>query len=180
MRPIPIPDHLVGPEGIRRTLTAPDGDLTNEEVHPVDVVLTAPRQWKTMQQAGPTYSLVIALEPEERKALAAGGYIMLTLHGACPPMNMQAVAAEVVERPESPIDRAISDGFAEFFGGRAQRRSDIFDAAQPTTPEQAVQYQRVEFAPIQQWEDGHVGIEIKGGRQCVPVCPQPWPHHTAP
>lgn len=38
MRPVPIPDACVGPGCRRYVIAPPDGDLTNDEIRPVEVV----------------------------------------------------------------------------------------------------------------------------------------------
>lgn len=38
MRPIPIPDELVGPGTKRLVIAPPDGDLTNDKIRPVEAL----------------------------------------------------------------------------------------------------------------------------------------------
>jgi len=43
MRPIPIPAELVWSGAERKVIAAPDGDLTNDEIAPVEALLDQPR-----------------------------------------------------------------------------------------------------------------------------------------
>jgi len=40
MRPVPIPDELVPPWGERKVISPPDGDLLNEEIAPVEAIVS--------------------------------------------------------------------------------------------------------------------------------------------
>lgn len=76
MRPAPIPDEAIW-EGARRVVfTAPDGDLTNPDIAPVEVLT---------DQVGDTgqcrVNVRCVLEEGDLDKLAAGGTVWLSIHG---------------------------------------------------------------------------------------------------
>ena len=63
MRPIPIPDDLIPEGGKRFVISAPDGDLTNDQIRPVEAVAAIDDQ-------GVRLSMLVALEPGDLERLA--------------------------------------------------------------------------------------------------------------
>jgi hypothetical protein len=58
MRPVPIPDPHVPPLARRVVVAAPDGDLTNDHIRPVEANLER-------TESGPQYRILIELEHED-------------------------------------------------------------------------------------------------------------------
>lgn len=82
MRPVIIPDELVQPGTVRRIIAAPDGDLTHDEIRPVESLISR----------GPDdvarLSMMLELEDGELDRLAAGGKIWLTMLGGVAPFDI--------------------------------------------------------------------------------------------
>jgi hypothetical protein len=82
MRPVMIPDELVQPGTVRRIIAAPDGDLTNDEIRPVESLIS--RGPSNVAQL----SMMLELEDGELEHLQSGGKIWLTMLGAVSPFDV--------------------------------------------------------------------------------------------
>lgn len=88
MRPIPIEDAWVPPGCVRRVLSAPNGDLNDPDVAPLEVVVD-------VDGGSVGLSSFWLLTDEERESIAAGGVVVLTVVGpAHPPVALGATTAE--------------------------------------------------------------------------------------
>lgn len=76
MRPTPIPDDAVWEGGRRVVFSAPDGDLLNPTIAPVEAII---------DRAGdgtPRVCVRCTLEPGDLEKLAAGGHVWVAFYGA--------------------------------------------------------------------------------------------------
>jgi hypothetical protein len=94
MRALPIPDGVAETMGGRR-VTIGDSDPTRDDVRPCDYVVTA----STSFPGAPTYSACVALDDDERQALAAGAQLWLHLEVAEVPWSLQVGPAPDEEAP---------------------------------------------------------------------------------
>ncbi len=77
MRPVPIPDTAI-PEGARRVVVAaPDGDLTNPDIAPVEAVAE-------MDDGVVWYTVLLTPEGDDADKLLAGHPIVLSFAGGVP------------------------------------------------------------------------------------------------
>lgn len=76
MHPIPIPAH-VDPDLPRTVLGAP-GDPTNDDVRPCEYIVSP----STLYPGRHSFTAIIALDDEDRAALAAGAHLSFTMEGA--------------------------------------------------------------------------------------------------
>lgn len=83
MRPTPIPDDAVWPGAVRIVVAAPDGDLTNPDIAPVEVVAD-----RAEDGVHPRFHVRAILEPGDLEQLAAGGHVWLTMWGAVVPFAL--------------------------------------------------------------------------------------------
>ena len=86
MRPTPIPDHEVWAGGIRRVISPPGGDLTNDQCAPVEAIIDV--------LPGPgavALSVRCVLEDGDLETLAAGGLVWLTFGGHMVPWAISVV-----------------------------------------------------------------------------------------
>lgn len=85
MIPVTIPDELVQPGSVRRVIAAPDGDLTNDEIRPVESLI----------KAGPDgvaqLSMMLQLEDGELEHLVNGGRVWLTMLGGIAPFHVEVL-----------------------------------------------------------------------------------------
>lgn len=80
MRPVPIPHAAVWEGGHRTVIAAPDGDLTNSTIAPVEAVVDVP------PSLGVTcYSVRCALDPGDLEKLATGGHVWISFYGQMVP-----------------------------------------------------------------------------------------------
>lgn len=92
MRPTPIPDHEIW-EGSRRiVVAAPDGDLTNPDIAPVEALVDVSPSTGVV-----CYSSRCELEPGDLEKLQAGGTIWVTFWSVMVPW-----ATTVVDPVEPP------------------------------------------------------------------------------
>lgn len=82
MRPTPIPDDAIW-EGAKRAIFGPpDGDLTNPDIAPVEVLLdatdTCPRR----------ISVRCSLEPGDLEKLQTGGHVWISFYGVLIPFSV--------------------------------------------------------------------------------------------
>ena len=87
MRPTPIPDAEVWEGAERRVLGAPDGDLTNPDIAPVEALVD-----RSPTTGALNLSVRCVLEEGDLEKLQAGGTIWITFWGSMVPW-----AATVVE-----------------------------------------------------------------------------------
>ncbi|GEP38869.1 hypothetical protein NPS01_25320 [Nocardioides psychrotolerans] len=87
MRPTPIPDAEVWEGATRLVIAAPDGDLTNPDIAPVEALV----------DRGPSgarnLSVRCELEDDDLAKLAAGGTIWITFWGGMVPWSASVVDA---------------------------------------------------------------------------------------
>jgi hypothetical protein len=77
MRPVPIPDTAI-PEGARRiVVAAPDGDLTNPDIAPVEAIVR-------MEDGVRWYSVLLVPEGDDYANLRNGHPITLSFAGGIP------------------------------------------------------------------------------------------------
>lgn len=86
MFPVTIPDELVLEGTVRRIFAAPDGDLTNEAIAPVESLIRRADDGVTAQ-----IMMQLVLEPGELELLAEGGRVWLTMLGAVVPYNLRVL-----------------------------------------------------------------------------------------
>ena len=84
MRAIPIPDGVAEASGGRRVIIGEPGDPTRDDVRPCEYVLTD----SAMYPGRPCLTALIALDDDERRALAEGAKLSLTLDGAEVPWSI--------------------------------------------------------------------------------------------
>lgn len=82
MRPVPIPDELVGPTQRRVVIGPPNGDLTDSSIAPVEALLEH-------YQDAVLYSVRIALEPDDIIALGMGSHVWVKFWGVMPPFDVE-------------------------------------------------------------------------------------------
>lgn len=91
MRAAPIPDEAIW-EGARRVVfTAPDGDLTNPDIAPVEVLVDKGGVTGTCR-----INVRCVLEPGDTEKLNAGGTVWLSIYGhQLPPFSLDVVGPDV-------------------------------------------------------------------------------------
>ena len=86
MRPVPIPDELVEPGSVRRVFSAPNGDLTDDQIRPAEALI----------RRGPDDAAVIScmleLEEGDLERLLAGGRVWVTMLGGLVPFDVTVQA----------------------------------------------------------------------------------------
>ena len=85
MRPVPVTDEMLaafGDGASRAVWSAPDGDLTNEVIPPVEAVL-----W-SREDGVPLQSVVLRLSDEDRAEIAAGADLVIGWPGVRVPVFM--------------------------------------------------------------------------------------------
>lgn len=89
MRPTPIPDAEVWEGATRLVVAAPDGDLTNPDIAPVEALVDrAPSGARNL-------SVRCELEDDDLAKLAAGGTVWLTFWSAMVPFAVSVVGPAV-------------------------------------------------------------------------------------
>lgn len=89
MRPAPIEPSQVWEGGVRRTIVAPDGDPTNPEVAPVDVIIDMAT---TGQLDGAVrFNVCWQLEEGDLEALRERGRLWVTIYGRQLPVHSVSV-----------------------------------------------------------------------------------------
>jgi hypothetical protein len=82
--PTPIPDELIREGSVRRTIAAPNGDLLDDNIRPVDALISHD------QPTGLAAVRVrLVLEGDELDRLAAGKPVWLTMLGGITPFDVQ-------------------------------------------------------------------------------------------
>lgn len=82
MRPVPIPDELVGPTQRRVVISAPDGDLTSTSIAPVEALIE-------YFGGSPLYSVRVALEEDDLIALGRGSHVWVRFMGVMPVFDVE-------------------------------------------------------------------------------------------
>lgn len=88
MRPTPIPDSEVWEGASRRVLAAPDGDLTNRDIAPVEALVD-----RSPSTGALNLSVRCVLEGDDLAKLQAGGTVWLTFWGCMVPWSSTVVSA---------------------------------------------------------------------------------------
>lgn len=86
MRPTPIPDSEIWEGAVRKVLAAPDGDLANPDIAPVEAVVD-----RSPSTGALNLSVRCVLEDGDLEKLQAGGTIWLTFWGAMVPWSATVV-----------------------------------------------------------------------------------------
>lgn len=84
MRPIPIPDGVAEAMGGQRVIIGESGDPTRDDVRPCEYVVTA----STLYPGRPTVTALVVLDDEDRRRIADGALISLTLDGGELPWSL--------------------------------------------------------------------------------------------
>ena len=89
MRPTPIPDAEVPYGSVRIVVAPPDGDLTNPDIAPVEVLAE-----RAADGVSPMFHIRCALDAGDLEQLAAGGNVWLTMWGAVVPFAVQVAGGK--------------------------------------------------------------------------------------
>lgn len=81
MRPVPIPDEVIWPGGRRLVMSAPNGDLLDPDIAPVEAI-------EEQVDGRRVLSVRCALEPGDLEKLAAGGHVWVSFWGGMPPFDV--------------------------------------------------------------------------------------------
>lgn len=84
MRAVPIPDGLAEASGGQRVVIGEPGDPTRDDVRPCEYILTE----STLYPGRPCVTALIALDDDDRAAIAAGALLTLTLDGGEVPWSI--------------------------------------------------------------------------------------------
>lgn len=87
MRPAPIPNDAIWPGAVRRVYSAPDGDLLNEEIAPVEALVDD-------VPSGLRASVRCVLEDGDLEKLAAGGHVWISFYGLMPVFSVDVTDAK--------------------------------------------------------------------------------------
>lgn len=79
MRPAPIPEEAVWEGGRRLVFAAPDGDLTNPDIAPVEAIVD-----RSDTTGNVRISVRCQLEDGDLVKLAQGGYVWVSFYGGIP------------------------------------------------------------------------------------------------
>lgn len=82
MRPVPIPDELVA-AGEQRVVIG-ESDPTRDDVRPCEYLIAA----SELYPGRPTVSALIELDDDDRKAIAEGARLVLTMDGGELPWSL--------------------------------------------------------------------------------------------
>ena len=83
MRAVPIPDEAMWPGSRRIVMAPPDGDLTNPDIRPVEMLVDLAESI-----GGLRYSTRCVLEPGDLAKLQAGGHVWVSFYGAVVPFSV--------------------------------------------------------------------------------------------
>lgn len=86
MRPTPIPDAEVWEGAERKVFAAPNGDLTDDQIRPVEALVD-----RSPTTGGLTMSARCELDPGDLEKLLAGGTVWVTFWGAMVPWAVTVV-----------------------------------------------------------------------------------------
>lgn len=88
MRAAPIPDQCIWAGAHRHVIAAPNGDLLDEHIRPVEALV------EPDQHGVPLYSVRCILEPGDLAKLAEGGVVWITFWGAIVPFSTSVSTAD--------------------------------------------------------------------------------------
>jgi hypothetical protein len=88
MRPIPVPQAIVWPGARRLVMSAPNGDLTDPTIAPVEAILDHPDSLG----GAPRFTVVCTPEPGDLDTLTAGGLLAVAFWGGIPPFCVDVLA----------------------------------------------------------------------------------------
>jgi hypothetical protein len=97
MRPTPIPDTEVWEGATRKVLAAPDGDLANPDIAPVEALVD-----RSPSTGALNLSVRCVLEDDDLAKLIHGGTVWLTFWGGMVPWSA-SVVAPAGYRPPGPL-----------------------------------------------------------------------------
>lgn len=83
MQPVPIPEDLIQPGTVRRVISAPNGDLLDDNIRPVEALIS--RDESTELAA---FSMRLVLEEGELQRLMEGKPVWLTMLGGVAPFSV--------------------------------------------------------------------------------------------
>lgn len=84
MRPVPIPAETVWEGGVRRVFCAPDGDLTNPDIGPCEVIVD--RGVNDLARI----NVLVQLEPGDLEQITQTGHVWLSMLGGLLPFALTA------------------------------------------------------------------------------------------
>lgn len=113
MRPVPIPDDVIWSGATRKVFSAPNGDLLDPEIAPVEAVIDFPRDPST-----PVISVRCALEDGDLEKLAGGGHVWISFYGHIVPFSVDTTGVAefpVVEGPakSGALERELTEAFVQ-------------------------------------------------------------------
>lgn len=94
MRPIPIPPAAVWAGAKRTVVSAPNGDLTDDTIRPVEAI-----DEMSPKLGVRILTVMCALDPGDLEKLAAGGTVLISFYGAMVPFEVNV--CEPVEGQEA-------------------------------------------------------------------------------
>jgi hypothetical protein len=83
MRPIPIPAAAVWPNAKRIVMSAPNGDLMDDTIRPVEAI-----DEMSSELGVRILTVMCALDPGDLEKLAAGGTVAISFYGAMVPFEV--------------------------------------------------------------------------------------------
>lgn len=86
MRPAAIPDSEIWAGARRIVMAPPDGDLTNDEIRPLEMLAE-------VRDGVPIYSARCVVEPGDLETLQAGGAVWLSFYGGVAPFCLTVAEA---------------------------------------------------------------------------------------
>lgn len=86
MRPAPIPDEAIWEGAVRTVFTAPDGDLLNPTIAPVEVLVDA------VSDGNRRINVRCVLEDGDLDKLMTGGHVWVSFYGALVPFSVDVTA----------------------------------------------------------------------------------------
>lgn len=89
MRPGTIPDRMVWSGAKRVVMSAPNGDLTDDTVAPVECVVDCPPSLGVL-----VYSVRCVMEPGDLERLHRGGEVWVSFYGGMPPFSVAVAGGE--------------------------------------------------------------------------------------
>lgn len=83
MRPAPIPDDEIWDGSRRIVVSAPDGDLTNSLIAPIEMLVDV-----VPSTGGPCFSARCVLDPGDLEKLQEGKHVWVSFYGGVPPFSV--------------------------------------------------------------------------------------------
>lgn len=109
MHPTPIPDAEIWPGAVRQVIAGPDGDLTNDQIRPVEALID-------MSEIGPRFSMRCELEDRDLAVLQAGGVVWVSQYGDhLHPFSVDVAPAYSTQVPSLHVEVRATDGPAPRF-----------------------------------------------------------------